>query len=82
MVLSIFDNVTSPHACHARARQEVAESVDEFLSLASAKYAIKSYMGPAPEFDVKKEYGPFACGAVRVRFGGWGVRTIAPVSAL
>lgn len=37
--------------------QEVAESVDEFLALAATKYSIKSYLGPAPEFDVKKEYG-------------------------
>ncbi len=41
--------------------QEVAESVDEFLTLASTKYAIKSYLGPPPEFDVKQQYGPFAC---------------------
>ena len=37
--------------------QEVAESVDEFLALAATKYSVKSYLGPAPEFDVKKEYG-------------------------
>jgi hypothetical protein len=35
--------------------------VDEFLALAASKYTIKSYLGPAPEFDVKTAYGPFAC---------------------
>lgn len=42
--------------------EEVAESVDEFLALASAKYAIKNYLAVGKgEFDVVKEYGPFAC---------------------
>lgn len=44
--------------------------MDEFLQLASAKYSVKSYLGPAPEFDVKKEYGPFACGT----YVGWWCR--------
>lgn len=44
------------HTVAARV-QEVAESVDEFLALATTKYSVKSYLGPAPEFDVKKEYG-------------------------
>lgn len=43
--------------------EEVAESVDEFLALAreSGRYQVRDYLGPAPEFDVKREYGPFAC---------------------
>ncbi len=41
--------------------EEVAESVDEFLALGALKYQVKSYLGPKPEFDVMKEYGPFSC---------------------
>jgi len=42
--------------------EEVAESVDEFLALAKeGGKEVKSYLGPAPEFDVTREYGPFAC---------------------
>jgi hypothetical protein len=42
--------------------EEVAESVDEFLALAKeGGKVVKSYLGPAPEFDITREYGPFAC---------------------